>query len=217
MAQNGVFNDAPAAGMSWAGLLHLTIGYLAIRIALGSRGETADQTSALAALAAKPGGVVALWVAAAAFLVNPCALAVSPRSPHGKMVRRQTKNPAPDEGTGPSGERLVLLSLLASLAGLRCAAGALGFGFLLRGVTLRISLVLLGLPFALNVVATRDGTDNFLGLTFNAFNDALDGFFWSAVVLPHMPTLPLCVGRWRTVRTKVWVSPQLLPPNSTRP
>ena len=111
------------------------------------------------------------------------------------------------KGLGLPGERLVLLSLLASLADLRCAPGALGFGFLLRGVTLRISLVLLGLPFALNVVATRDGADNFLGLTFNAFNNALDGFFWSAVVLAHMPTLPLrCVGRSRTVRTKVWVT-----------
>jgi hypothetical protein len=74
---------------------------------------------------------------------------------------------------------------------------------------------LLGLPFALNVVATREGTENFLGLTFNAFNDALDGFFWSAVVLAHMPTpYGVCVGRSRTVRTKVWVTRQLLLPNA---
>jgi hypothetical protein len=52
-----------------SGLLHLTIGYLAIRIALGSGGGSADQSGALAAVAAKPGGIVALWVAAVAFLV----------------------------------------------------------------------------------------------------------------------------------------------------
>jgi hypothetical protein len=69
MAQNGVFERCARGGYVLSGLLHLTIGYLAIRIALGSRGETADQSGALAALAAKPGGVVALWVAAAAFLV----------------------------------------------------------------------------------------------------------------------------------------------------
>ena len=49
--------------------LHLTIGYLAIRIAVGSGGGNADQSGALAAVAAKPGGIVALWVAAVAFLM----------------------------------------------------------------------------------------------------------------------------------------------------
>ena len=52
-----------------SGLLHLAIGYLAIRIALGSGGGSADQSGALGAVAAKPGGIVALWVAAVAFLV----------------------------------------------------------------------------------------------------------------------------------------------------
>jgi hypothetical protein len=120
------------------------------------------------------------------------------------------------KGLGLPGERLVLLSLLASLAGLGCAAGALGFGFLLRGVTLRISLVLLGLPFALNVVATGDGTYDFLGLTLNAFNDALDGFFWSAVVLAHMPTLPLRCVCWPVTHCahQGLGYPQLLLPNA---
>ena len=63
MAQNGVFERCARGGYVPSGLLHLTIGYLAIRIALGSRGETPDQSGPLAALAAKPGGVVALWVA----------------------------------------------------------------------------------------------------------------------------------------------------------
>ena len=69
IAQNCVFERFARAGYVVSGLLHLTIGYLAIRIALGSGGGNADQSGALAAVAAKPGGVVALWVAALAFLV----------------------------------------------------------------------------------------------------------------------------------------------------
>jgi hypothetical protein len=69
IAQNSVFERFARAGYVVSGLLHLTIGYLAIRIALGSGGGNADQSGALAAVAAKPGGVVALWVAALAFLV----------------------------------------------------------------------------------------------------------------------------------------------------
>ncbi|GAC1638987.1 MAG: DUF1206 domain-containing protein [Mycobacterium sp.] len=68
-AQNGVFERCARAGYVVSGLLHLTIGYLAIRIALGSGGGSADQSGALAAVAGKPGGVVALWVAVVAFLV----------------------------------------------------------------------------------------------------------------------------------------------------
>ena len=51
------------------GELVKTIGYLAIRIALGSGGGNADQSGALAAVPDKPGGIVALWVAVVAFLV----------------------------------------------------------------------------------------------------------------------------------------------------
>ena len=69
LAQNPVFERLARAGYVVSGLLHLAIGYLAIRIALGSGGGSADQSGALAAVAAKPGGIAALWVAAVAFLV----------------------------------------------------------------------------------------------------------------------------------------------------
>ena len=69
IAQNSVFERFARAGYVVSGLLHLTIGYLAIRIALGSGGGNADQSGALAAVAGKPGGIVALWVAAVAFLM----------------------------------------------------------------------------------------------------------------------------------------------------
>ncbi|MDT5193584.1 MAG: hypothetical protein QOH20_338, partial [Mycobacterium sp.] len=57
IAQNSVFERFARGGYVVSGLLHLIIGYLAIRIALGG-GGTADQSGALAALAAKPGGIV---------------------------------------------------------------------------------------------------------------------------------------------------------------
>src|SRR6476619_5367186 len=69
VAQNSVFERLARAGYVVSGLLHLAIGYLAIRIALGSGAGSADQSGALAAVAAKPGGIVALWVAAVAFLM----------------------------------------------------------------------------------------------------------------------------------------------------
>ena len=68
IAQNSVFEQFARAGYVVSGLLHLTIGYLAIRIALGSGAGTADQSGALA-LAAKPGGIVALWAAVVALVV----------------------------------------------------------------------------------------------------------------------------------------------------
>ena len=69
VAQNSVFERFARAGYVVSGLLHLAIGYLAIRIALGSGAGTADQSGALAALAAKPGGIAALWVAVVALVV----------------------------------------------------------------------------------------------------------------------------------------------------
>ncbi len=86
IAQNSVFERVARAGYVVSGLLHLTIGYLAIRIALGS-GGSADQSGALAAVAAKPGGLVALWVAAFALLVM--ALCASSKRP---WAVRPTRN-----------------------------------------------------------------------------------------------------------------------------
>lgn len=67
LAQNTHFERFARGGYIVSGLLHLIIGYLAIRLAFGESG-TADQSGALAELATKPGGKAALWVAAAALL-----------------------------------------------------------------------------------------------------------------------------------------------------
>ncbi|CQD22627.1 integral membrane protein [Mycobacterium europaeum] len=66
-AQNSVFERLARVGYVVNGILHLIVGYLAIRVACGD-GGTADQTGALATLAAKPGGPLALWIATAALL-----------------------------------------------------------------------------------------------------------------------------------------------------
>ncbi|OBH30464.1 hypothetical protein A5692_01505 [Mycobacterium sp. E342] len=67
LAQNIVFERLARVGFVVNGILHLIVGYLAIRVACGD-GGTADQTGALATLAAKPGGPLALWIATAALL-----------------------------------------------------------------------------------------------------------------------------------------------------
>jgi type IV secretory pathway VirB2 component (pilin) len=68
IAQNGTFERFARAGFVVSGLMHLVIGYLAIRIALGSGGGDVDQSGALATVSATPGGVVVLWFAVVAFL-----------------------------------------------------------------------------------------------------------------------------------------------------
>lgn len=59
------------AGYPVNGLLHLLIAYIIARIAFGLGGE-ADQTGALATLAAQPGGMMSMWVVA----FGLCALAM---------------------------------------------------------------------------------------------------------------------------------------------
>jgi hypothetical protein len=57
------FERAARAGFAASGLLHLLIAFIVARLALGTGGN-ADQSGALATLAAQPGGAVMLWVAA---------------------------------------------------------------------------------------------------------------------------------------------------------
>lgn len=64
---NGAFEKAARAGHFVSGVLHILIGYIAVRLAFGQSGN-ADQSGALAELADKPGGKIALWVAVVAFL-----------------------------------------------------------------------------------------------------------------------------------------------------
>ncbi|MEV6254631.1 DUF1206 domain-containing protein [Nocardia sp. NPDC051911] len=68
VAQNSVFARFARAGYVMSGLVHLLIGYIAIRLAFGG-GGSADQSGAMAELADKPGGVFTLWVGVVAFVM----------------------------------------------------------------------------------------------------------------------------------------------------
>ncbi|MFD3746588.1 DUF1206 domain-containing protein [Nocardia sp. NPDC058633] len=67
VAQNSIFERFARAGFVMSGIVHLFIGYIAIRIALGGTPGSADQSGAMAELAAKPGGGFALWAGGVAF------------------------------------------------------------------------------------------------------------------------------------------------------
>ncbi|MDF2826546.1 MAG: rane protein [Mycobacterium sp.] len=67
VVQNRAFERFARLGYIVSGLLHIAVGYLAIRIARGT-GGSADQSGALAEVAARPGGDVALWIAAVGLL-----------------------------------------------------------------------------------------------------------------------------------------------------
>src|SRR5690349_7061786 len=67
IVQNGAFERFARFGYVVSGLLHIAVGYLAVRVVQGA-GGAADQSGALAEVAARPGGGFALWVAAGGFL-----------------------------------------------------------------------------------------------------------------------------------------------------
>ena len=56
------------AGFVMNGVLHLLIGWIAVRIATGSGGGEASNSGALAEIASAPGGQVMLWAGAVAFV-----------------------------------------------------------------------------------------------------------------------------------------------------
>lgn len=68
IAQNPTFERFARAGFVMTGIVHLLVGYLALRLALGG-GGSADQSGAMAEIAAAPGGRFVLWFAVAAFLL----------------------------------------------------------------------------------------------------------------------------------------------------
>ena len=59
---------AARVGYAVNGLLHVVIGVIALRLAFGSKGTSADQSGALGALADNGLGLVLLWVAVVAWL-----------------------------------------------------------------------------------------------------------------------------------------------------
>ncbi|KAA8888602.1 DUF1206 domain-containing protein [Nocardia colli] len=68
-AQHEIFERFARAGFVMTGIVHLFVGYIAIRIALGGSGGNADQSGALGELASKPGGIVLMWAGVVAFVL----------------------------------------------------------------------------------------------------------------------------------------------------
>lgn len=66
LAQHSLFERFARGGFVVSGLLHLIIGYIAIRLAMGGQNGEADHSGALAELASKRGGSIAMWAAAIA-------------------------------------------------------------------------------------------------------------------------------------------------------
>ena len=67
-AKNGrVVHFLVRLGFAASGLVHILIGYIAIRVAIGGSANEADQSGALAQVASTPGGVFVLWVAVVGF------------------------------------------------------------------------------------------------------------------------------------------------------
>ncbi|PRY55658.1 uncharacterized protein DUF1206 [Knoellia remsis] len=67
-AQNSSVVEAGArTGFAISGVLHLMIAWIALRLAWGGGGGSADQSGALGTLSSSPGGTVILWVAVLGF------------------------------------------------------------------------------------------------------------------------------------------------------
>jgi hypothetical protein len=104
--------------VAW-GLVHLTLGWIAVQVAFGKRGGDADQAGALAALAQNPGGTALLVVLAVGF----AAFAVWQAT---EAVRGHTERSAGTERNAyraVSAGRAVIFGVLAATS-LRFAFGS---------------------------------------------------------------------------------------------
>lgn len=95
------------------GLLHLVIGYLALRVAHGAGGAQADQSGALAQLSSTPFGMALMW----ALVLGLLAL----------VLWQVTVVVAPDAGDGPTGRVKAAARAVVYLA-IAFTAGQFGTG-----------------------------------------------------------------------------------------
>lgn len=64
LADHRWFRAAARSGFAAIGVVHVLLGYVAVRVAIGGSGAESDQSGALKQLARVPGGVVVLWLTA---------------------------------------------------------------------------------------------------------------------------------------------------------
>lgn len=62
VAEHPVFENIARGGFVMSGLVHVLIGVIALRVALGGSSQDADQSGALRAIASAPGGNILLWI-----------------------------------------------------------------------------------------------------------------------------------------------------------
>lgn len=62
VAEHPAFQAIARGGFVMSGLVHVLIGVIALRMALGGSSEDADQSGALRTLAEAPGGSILLWI-----------------------------------------------------------------------------------------------------------------------------------------------------------
>ncbi|MFE9688073.1 DUF1206 domain-containing protein [Streptomyces sp. NPDC006285] len=90
-AENQTLSTAGRAGFSARGVVYVLIGALAIQMALGSGGKSADRQGALAKIAEQPFGKIMLWVLVAGFgcmALWRASCAVLTRGPDRKTASR---------------------------------------------------------------------------------------------------------------------------------
>lgn len=62
VSEHPVFENIARGGFVMSGLVHVLIGVITLRMALGGSGQDADQSGALRAVASAPGGNILLWI-----------------------------------------------------------------------------------------------------------------------------------------------------------
>lgn len=68
-SRHPVVQHGARVGYAASGLMHLVIAYIAIKLATGSGGGSADQSGAFGSIASAPGGKVMLWVCAVGLIL----------------------------------------------------------------------------------------------------------------------------------------------------
>ncbi|MCK9792971.1 DUF1206 domain-containing protein [Isoptericola sp. 4D.3] len=123
--RSGTLQGLARGGYVASGVLHLLLGWLAVRLALGTTGGgagQADQEGALRQLAAAPGGAVLLWLAVAGFAA--LALWQLTEALMGVPAVATAKQAG---ARGKAAAKAVLYGVLAATA-VRVATGASGGG-----------------------------------------------------------------------------------------
>lgn len=137
---NKYFQLLGRVGLAAYGLVHFTIAYLAVRVALGASGAKADKGGALSTLAAQPGGRALLWAVTVglAMLVlwrlGEATVGLRWVQPRNKRTRKRIE----------SALTAVVFGLLAVSAGKLAAGGGAGSDDQQKAFTARVLALPLG-------------------------------------------------------------------------